>query len=291
MRRVASLVSLLLPVVALAQAPAPAAPKAAPLPPMPTDAQCKPLPPVATPHLPLGESLDYDIDVLAANAARMEVETLPKQNGITPVRVRIKTNTFFNKVRRVKAEAKSYLNPKTLKPTRYMEESWEDDVHKLADVNFRPPGQPAQVVGIKYATNPGPHSPMVQVFGRYANDGLDELGAVYYIRSMDLKPGQPLCFDVYAMRHMFRVWGSVGEIEKVTTPAGEFQAFHITGTAARLDDPKFRRELHVWISADDRRIPVGALGGIDLGPVRATLTHIGTPAGEQAQSHAEGMDW
>ena len=89
MRRVASLVSLLLlPVVALAQAPAPkaapAAPKAAPLPPMPTDAQCKPLPPVATPHLPLGESLDYDIDVLAANTPYVPSEEV----ALMPVEAR-----------------------------------------------------------------------------------------------------------------------------------------------------------------------------------------------------------
>ncbi|MBS2032057.1 MAG: DUF3108 domain-containing protein [Deltaproteobacteria bacterium] len=278
--------ALLVPAAALAQA-APAAP----LPPMPTDAQCKPLPAVKTPHLPTGEMLDYDIDVLAANAARMEVETLPRSNGLTPVRVRIKTNTFFNKVRRVKAEAKSFMNNKSLKPMRYTEDAWEDNEHKVADVAFHPPGQPVGVVAIKFATNPAPAQPLGQVFGRYAHDALDELGAVYYIRSLDLQPGQQLCFDVYAMRHMFRVWGSVGPIEKVTTPAGEFQAYHVTGTAARLDDTNFRRDLHVWISADDRRIPVGALGGIDLGPVRATLTHIGQPGSDKAQSHADGMDW
>jgi hypothetical protein len=242
-------------------------------------------------HLPAGEILAYDIDVLTANAARMEVETLPKANGLQPIRVRIKTNTFFNKVRRVKAEAKSFLNPRSLKPTRYTEDANEDDERKVADVTFNPAGQPASTVSIKYGTNPRSGQKLAEMFGRFGHDGLDELGAVYYIRSMDLKPGQPLCFDVYAMRRMFRVWGTVGAIEKVSTPAGEFSAYHVTGTAARLDQSSFQRELHVWITADDRRIPVGALGGIDLGPVRATLTHIGAPGGEAAKSHAQGLDW
>lgn len=293
MRLLSSLLALLLPAAALAAGPAPA--PAAPPPPaikqMPRDAQCQSLPPVKSPHLPVGEMLDYDIDVLAANAARMEVETLPKQNGSVAIRVRIKTNTFFNKVRRVRAEAKSYLNPKSLRPARYYEDAWEDNEHKLADVNFHPAGQGPQVVSIKYITDPKPSSKMMEIFGRYGHDALDELGAIYYIRSLDLKPGLPLCFDVYAMRHMFRVWGKVQGLEQVSTAVGDYQAFHIVGTAARLDDPSFQRELHVWITNDDKRIPLGALGGIDLGPVRATITHIGHPGDDEAESHAEGLDW
>lgn len=268
------------------------APPPAPKKPMPSDQACHALPQVRTPKLPVGETFDYDIDVLTANAARMEVETLPKQNGQVAVRVRIKTNTFFNKVRRVKAEAKSYLNPKTMKPNRYTEDAVEDNDRKVADVNFHPSGQTGPVVSIKYGTNVRPGEKLGEMFGRYSHDALDELGAIYYLRSLDLKPGMPLCFDVYAMRHMFRVWGKVGEVEKVSTSAGEFQAWHIEGTAARLDNPEFQRDLHAWISDDDRRIPVGALGGIDLGPVRATLTHYGQPGnGEAAESHAQGLDW
>lgn len=259
--------------------------------PVPTDAQCQPLPAVEKPRLPANEFLYYDIDVLAANAARMEVETLPKRDGVVPIRVRIKTNTFFNKVRRVTAEAKSYLNPRTMRPSRYTEDSWENDLHKVADVSFRPNAEKPQTVRIRFATNPNAKSKMIEQYGHYAHDALDEVGAIYYLRSIDLKPGLSVCFDVYAMRRIFRVWGKVGAVEKVSTAAGEFNAFHITGTAARLDVPSFQRELHVWISADDRRIPLGALGGIDLGPVRATLTHIGQPGDEGPVSHAEGLDW
>src|SRR5947209_2262922 len=118
---------------------------------VPTDAECPALPPLKSVHIPAGEMLDYDIDVLAANAARMEVETLPREGnqGAVTVRVRIKTNSFFNKVRRVKAEAKSYLSFKNGRPLRYTEDAWEDDEHKVADVNFHPAGQPPQTVQIR----------------------------------------------------------------------------------------------------------------------------------------------
>ncbi len=95
--------------------------------PVPRDAVCGPLPAITAIHFAPGEELDYDIDVLGANAARMELLALPREKAVQPLRVRVKTNTFFNKVRKVKAEAKSYLDPRDLHPNRYFEDAMEDD--------------------------------------------------------------------------------------------------------------------------------------------------------------------
>jgi hypothetical protein len=258
--------------------------------PVPRDAACGPMPVAALGHFAPGEELDYDIDVLGANAARMELTALPPERGMQPIRTRIRTNTFFNKVRRVKAESKSYLDARNLHPNRYTEDAQEDDERHLADVDFHPRNQPPATVQVRFATNPqGPQS-YVTVYDRYAHDALDVLGATYYLRSVDMKPGMSMCFDVFAMRHMWRVWGTVEGIEQVPSPLGPVDAFHIHGTAARLDDHNFQRDLHMWITADDKRIPVGALGGIDLGPVRATLTRVSRSDSPQAkQSHVQAL--
>jgi hypothetical protein len=259
---------------------------------IPSDAQCKPLPALVTPVFSPGEDLEYDIDVLTANAARMEVQTLPASHGELPIQVEVKTNTFFNKVRKVKAESRSYLSPKTLRADRYTEDAWEDEEHKVADVDFHPKNQPPQSVIIRYVTNPQSGGRYISVNGRYAHDALDVLGAIYLIRSLDLKPGLQVCFDAYAMRHMWRVWGTIGDVEKVATKAGEFSAFHLSGTAGRLDNPSFQRDLDLWITDDAERIPVGAVGGIDLGPVRATLVHLGRPNDQQPkQSRIDDIHW
>ena len=60
-------------------------------------------------------------------------------------------------------------------------------------------------------------------------------------------------FDVYGIRRMWRVWGTVAPREHVSLPVGEFDAWHLAGQAARLDIPQARREVHVWISDDVRR--------------------------------------
>jgi hypothetical protein len=222
----------------------------------------------------------------------MEVQTLPPVRGELPIQVDVKTNTFFNKVRKVKGQARTYLSPRTLRPNRYTEDAWEDDEHKVSNVDFHPKNNLPQSVVISYATNPQAGGHYLSVNGRYAHEALDTLGAIYLIRSLDLKPGLKICFDAYAMRHMWRVWGTIGDVEKVATKAGEFSAFHLSGSAARLDNPSYQRDLDLWISADSDRIPVGAVGGIDLGPVRATLVRVGHANDNQPKkSRIDDIAW
>ena len=58
--------------------------------------------------------------------------------------------------------------------------------------------------------------------------------------------------------------------------------------AVRLDKPTQKREMHVWISDDARRLPLVAVGTIDLGAVRATLTAYSRPG--EKQKRAEGKE-
>jgi len=107
---------------------------------------------------------------------------------------------------------------------------------------------------------------------------------MYLLRQLPLKAGMPVCFDAYGIRRIWRVWGVVQKPEHVSLPVGEFDAWHLVGQAARLDLPNARREIHVWISDDSRRLPLAALGTIDLGVVRATLKSVERPGEVRARA-------
>ena len=107
--------------------------------------------------------------------------------------------------------------------------------------------------------------------------------------SQPMKEALPVCFDVYGVRRMWRLTGTVLKREHVSLPLGEFEAWHLSGTAVRLDKPSLTRDVHVWISDDDRRLPLAVLGSIDLGAVRATLTAVSRP-GEKAQQAVQGKE-
>lgn len=82
------------------------------------------------------------------------------------------------------------------------------------------------------------------------------------------------------MRRMWRLHGTFTR-EQVTLPLGTFSAWRFSGEAVRLDRPNRRREVHLWISDDERRLPLAALGTTDLGAMRATLVAYDRP-GESA---------
>lgn len=228
-----------------------------------------------------GEELEFDLDAMGATAGKMTMAVQKKQNGSLPVQIKVQTNTFFSKVRRVNATAMSYLHPKTLRPSRYTEDAMENEQHRTVDVAFNAKDRSARVDYVMRG-KPG-RSNLV-----YDHEGMDVAGAIYMMRQLPLKEGLPLCFDVYGVRRMWRMTGTVVKREHVSLPLGEFDAWHLSGTAVRLDNPKTAREVHVWITDDERRLPLAAVGTIDLGAVRATLTSYSRP-GEKAQQ-AQGKE-
>ena len=251
---------------------------------IPTDQECVALGSPQTPLFPVGETLDFDLDALGAEAGKMTMRVLPKRGEAIPIEVTANTNSFFSKVRRVSATATSYLNPRTLRPKRYVEDATENEVSRYADVSFKPE---ARQVNLDYriAGRPGK-----RVF-RYANDALDPAGAIFLVRQLPLKEGTWICFDAYGIRNMWRVHGKVIGKEHVSLKLGEFDAWHLQGEAVRIDLPQSRREIHLWVSADERRLPLAAVGVMDLGAVRATLTRYARPEGTKRGAGKESLKW
>jgi hypothetical protein len=232
-----------------------------------------------------GEMLDFDLDAMGATAGKMTMQVQKKQDGVLPVQIKVQTNSFFSKVRRVDATAVSYLHPKTLRSSRYTEDATENEVHRTVEVAFNPNRRSVRV-DYTLKGKKG-HNDLT-----YEHDGLDVAGAIYMLRQLPLKEGMSVCFDVYGVRRMWRMAGTVLKREHVSMPLGEFEAWHLSGTAVRLDKPSQSREVHVWISDDARRLPLAAVGSIDLGAVRATLTSFSRPGEQARQSQGkEALKW
>lgn len=251
----------------------------------PSNDQCVALGSIKTPlSFGPGETLEFDLDALGAKAGTMTMRVLPLRDGLMPIEVHAKTNTFFSKVRRVDGLATSYVSPKTLRPARYYEDATENEWHRVADVSFR-----KNHVAKLLSTINGQTSTAELAYG---NDVTDVAGAVFLMRQLDLKEGKQLCFDVYGIRRIWRVWGTVKPKEHVSLPVGEFETWHLAGEAARHDWQDARREIHVWITADERRLPIAALGTLDLGAVRATLTSFSRPGDKAAKAENKGnLKW
>jgi hypothetical protein len=183
-----------------------------------------------------------------------------------PFKARVKNTSVFAKIRRIVGGGFSWVDAKTLLPERYRDEVVEDGVKKVSDARLRG-NAPSVVIETWYGEQQGSTS--------YERQGavLDALSAAYFLRAADLKPGQELCFDVVGNRRYWRFHGKVAvKPERVDSAGGLFDTIRIDGTIERADKPGAKRPLHVWISTDPRRVLVGAVSEIDLGPVSALLS-------------------
>ncbi|RKG84618.1 DUF3108 domain-containing protein [Corallococcus terminator] len=233
-----------------------------------------------------GELLEFDLDAMGAKAGKLTMRVQRQANGSLPVLVEAQTNTLFSKVRRVRGSATSYLHPRTLRPSRYTEDAVENEQRRKVNVAF---GAQDRSVKVDYQIADRPKG---QFNYTWDKDGLDVAGAIYLIRQLPLKKDLPVCFDVYGIRRMWRLTATVVEREHVSLPLGEFEAWHLSGTAVRLDRPSQTRDVHVWITDDERRLPLAAVGAIDLGAVRLTLSSVTRP-GEKpmAAQGKEDLKW
>ncbi|AFE06352.1 hypothetical protein COCOR_05407 [Corallococcus coralloides DSM 2259] len=233
-----------------------------------------------------GELLEFDMDAMGAKAGKLTMRVQRPANGSLPVLVEAQTNTLFSKVRRVRGSATSYLNPKTLRPSRYTEEAVENEQRRKVNVDF---GAQDKSVKVDYQIGDRPKGHFNYAFDK---DGLDVAGAIYLIRQLPLKKDLPVCFDVYGIRRMWRMTATVVDREHVSLPLGEFDAWHLAGTAVRLDRPSQTRDVHVWITDDDRRLPLAAVGAIDLGAVRLTLSGVKRPGEKPMEAQGkEDLKW
>ncbi|MCY1034390.1 DUF3108 domain-containing protein [Corallococcus sp. BB11-1] len=233
-----------------------------------------------------GELLEFDMDAMGAKAGKLTMRVQRQANGSLPVLVEAQTNTLFSKVRRVRGSATSYLHPRTLRPSRYTEDAVENEQRRKVNVVF---GAQERSVKVDYQIADRPKG---QFNYTWDKDGLDVAGAIYLIRQLPLKKDLPVCFDVYGIRRMWRLTATVVEREHVSLPLGEFEAWHLSGTAVRLDRPSQTRDVHVWITDDERRLPLAAVGAIDLGAVRLTLSGVKRPGEKPMEAQGkEDLKW
>jgi hypothetical protein len=218
--------------------------------------------------------LHYDLEVMGmVKAGTMSMEAGRPMFGGTqiPLKAHVKNSSVFAKIRRIVGTAMSWVDARTLLPERARDDVLEDGVKKVSDARIQ--GDPTAVV---IDTDFGGQKATAR--HERKGDVLDALSAAYYLRAADLKPGQELCFDVVGLRRFWRFRGKVAaKPERVDSAGGLFDTLRVEGTIERADKPGTKRPLYVWISTDPRRVLVGAVSEIDLGPASALLSRAAGP--------------
>jgi Protein of unknown function (DUF3108) len=232
----------------------------------PADSLAPPAPPA--PELPSmlpfapGETLEFSIDygILNAGHATMEVAGSRRISGheCFDIRTEAKSNSFFSKFYKVWDRAQTFVDPATLLPWRFEKHQQEGGYHKDLVIKFD----------------------RDECFARY-EDGMeiviprgaqDELSAFYYLRTLPLEIGHDVLIDNHTNRNNYPLKVIVHGRETVEVPAGKFDCWVVEPVIRDGGIFTAKGTLTIWLTADQRRIPVKMRTKIVVGSVTASLT-------------------
>jgi hypothetical protein len=213
-----------------------------------------------------GEKIEYVADALGAKIGSFSMNVEPGHRPDTyTIVARGKTDSVAADFYPVEGVAESRLG-RALEDHGFDEDDAENGMHRSVSVTLPVQGR---VLPVR-ATREGNKAD----FNLSAPaETVDMLAALYQLRSIALPPGTSFCFPVFGAHRIWILQGSVAGRETVSTPDGDYKSIHLSGTAVRTDAPQAPpREVHIWLSDDDRRIPVMAMGAVQNKPVRVVLT-------------------
>jgi hypothetical protein len=99
----------------------------------------------------------------------------------------------------------------------------------------------------------------------------DSLSSIYFVRSRQLVPEQPIFFDIYDFKRLWNAEVRVVKRENVRTPLGTFKTIVVTSQLKLNGESARAGNSTVWFTDDSRRIPVKIKTKLKVGEMTLTL--------------------
>ena len=101
----------------------------------------------------------------------------------------------------------------------------------------------------------------------------DPLSSLYYLRGIRLEVGKPVFIDVFDSKKLYKMEVQVLKKETVETPSGTFKTILIK-PLMRSEGIFYRKgDILIWLTDDEKRIPVLLKTKVALGSVKAVITN------------------
>ncbi len=234
-------------------------------------------------HYPFdgGERAVYKASWNGVPVATAEVSTTSQMIGgkkFYTVRVEAKTSAILDLFWKMRDTITSTIEAKALAPTRFTFSQRENQ--KVIDTEAKFDGNAK-----KWSVHRDERSQVKKYEFDQPPNTIDPITAVYLARSQDFKVGDHLYFNIFGGKYRYLLDLEVERREKIQIASGSVDAFKIVpriknvmkqGYAERLN------EASVWISADERRIPVMLSSRIFVGNIYIERIEdkVGTQAAE-----------
>lgn len=169
------------------------------------------------------------------------------------------TNSFFDKIFKVRDTYESYIDTATLQPYKFIRNVSEGGYKKYENVSFN---QKANTATSTKGT--------FQV----SNCIQDVLSAIYYARNIDFnkyKSGDKINFDMYIDDEVFNMYIKYLGKEKIKTRYGKFNAIKFKPLLIKGTIFEGGEKMTVWVSDDGNHIPLRIESPISVGSVKVDM--------------------
>lgn len=212
-----------------------------------------------------GEEVGLKVSYLGFGAGELSVRTWEgHMDGVPvwPIELEAKTRGLADTIFDVREHYVSYFDPTTRRALGSDEDSRSGDDHTVIKVRLE--GAEAR---IDRTTKRGRSESTKAVHV----DTHDILSAVYHLRTRTLAVGDEITLPVFTGKKAFDLVAKVTRREKVKTDAGTFDSFKIECRTAFEGKFSADDDITVWISADERRLPVRFEAPFSVGTLKVAL--------------------
>jgi uncharacterized protein DUF3108 len=207
-----------------------------------------------------GEKLVFSVQygLITAGEATLEVRNIANIGGRPCYRIvsDARTNDFFSKFYQVRDRYESCMDTEELYTLRYEKHVREGKFKRDETVDFDQVAHRAQ-----YKDKAVPIPPRTQ----------DVLSALYYVRTLPLEVGHSISIANHTDRKNYPLLVKVHGRERVKVDAGEFDCLVVEPILRGPGVFTQKGRLTVWLTDDERRMPVLMKSKVVIGHVAAVL--------------------
>jgi hypothetical protein len=203
-----------------------------------------------------GEQASYKASWNGVPVATAEIQTAPvtvEGKKFYRVRIDAKTSRGLDLIWKMRDTITSTFDAKSLAPSRFVFSQRENSRAIDTEAKFNQASK-------KWSVNRWQEGKKPTVYDFDSNNTLDPITAVYLARSVDLKIGEKLSFNVFGGRYQYLLELKVEKKEPVELESGAvIETFKVVPRITNLTKKGYAgrmTEAAVWISADERRMPV-----------------------------------
>jgi hypothetical protein len=225
------------------------------------------LPAVSTPFRP-GEVLRFSVQYgpIHAGSAWLEVHGPGPgdSSSVETLVARAESNSFFSLTYRVRNRIESSWDARERRSLRYREDRHEGGFKAKSEIVFdQDQGEAHYSDGRVFPIPPG-----VQ----------DALSSFYFTRTQALPVGGSVLFDYHASGRSQPLEVKIIGRDRVHVPAGTFDCIVVEPVLHAGGIFKNNGKLEIWLTSDDRRIPVLMKSKVAIGSISVVLQQA-TPGG------------